>query len=623
MQRAWGASPAVGVIGVALALLTCGFRLEPRPDTLSHAFLAVTDRPHGWRLLARPRLRWLVPLVLAAWVNVHGYFVNGLLVLLAAAVAATLGDRTPGMNPRGREAVTARDRWVLLGLGAAACFLHPQGWRATLGPIEQILLSRDPEYHRAVQELQPSLELFAGAGLAQWLVLGLPFAVALGVGASTAGRSAVVRQGLALAAATPWIFWPPARMDALEFRVTVALFVMATVELPTALRERRLLGPMLLVGFTILAVPMVRNLPLLTPAALILVAPAWTAAARALLADRPDPWSRRLALASVFAFAIAVAWLRLSDRMNTVVRAPSRTGWGIEADRFPAGATDFIAHARLPGLLLNTFDVGGYLLYRLHPERRVFIAGNTSMYPLAFFEWYLRHVTGPELALDTLVRERVATTRRDRCHFAGDRAIADPDHGEPQLAAGLPRSCGRGLHRERHRAAVGARATRRRAARGRALSSDAPELARRQGPLVPQRQSPPRSLQTIGRPDLALAAVDQLLARRADGGPRGPGRHRRDSERSHHRPRRLARRRARAIPRIGGAERKLVFFAYAYEVLQPLLNRRALPEAERHLRRMIELQPDACGPYTGLGKVALLGGYEARARAMLAGVGAP
>ena len=48
------------------------------------------------------------------------------------------------------------------------------------------------------------------------------------------------------------------------------------------------------------------------------------------------------------------------------------------------------------------------------------------------------------------------------------------------------------------------------------------------------------------------------------------------------------------------------------------MNRRALPEAERHLRRMIELQPDACGPYTGLAKVALLGGDQARARAMLA-----
>ena len=301
--------------------------------------------------------------------------------------------------------------------------------------------------------------------------------------------------------------------------------------------------------------------------------------------------------------------------MNTAVRAPSRTGWGVEADRFPVGAAEFIARARLPGLLLNTFNTGGYLLYRLHPERHVFIAGNTSMYPPSFFQYYLRHVTGAELDLDALVRERgVRTAVIDLSSPAGERLLARIaaapswrlvflDHAgavytqsEAAPALALEQRVAELLHEEHFHPALPTWLG------GKALSFPSANL--------------PNFLQTIGRPDLALAAVDQLW-------PAVP------SEALAVLAGTAAIQSGRLAGRVVWLEdalvrypdsadlRKLVFFARAYEV-EPLLQRQALPEAERHLRRMIELQPDACGPYTGLAKLAALGGDTTRARAMLA-----
>jgi hypothetical protein len=43
--------------------------------------------------------------------------------------------------------------------------------------------------------------------------------------------------------------------------------------------------------------------------------------------------------------------------------------------RFPAGAADFLLRHRVTGRLFNTYEYGGYLMWRLWPQQRVFIDG--------------------------------------------------------------------------------------------------------------------------------------------------------------------------------------------------------------------------------------------------------
>ena len=86
LLRGAGADPWTALAGVALALAAAAYRLEPRPDTWSHALLAVAStlvlRAGFWRLL------WALPLLFVLWVNLHGYWVTGIGVLLAAATSA-------------------------------------------------------------------------------------------------------------------------------------------------------------------------------------------------------------------------------------------------------------------------------------------------------------------------------------------------------------------------------------------------------------------------------------------------------------------------------------------------------------------------------------------------------
>ena len=65
------------------------------------------------------------------------------------------------------------------------------------------------------------------------------------------------------------------------------------------------------------------------------------------------------------------------------------------AKRFqPSGAADFILEHELKGPLFNTYNGGGYLIYRLYPRERVFIDGRYNPYPKRVFDDYLAITNG-------------------------------------------------------------------------------------------------------------------------------------------------------------------------------------------------------------------------------------
>ncbi len=51
-----------------------------------------------------------------------------------------------------------------------------------------------------------------------------------------------------------------------------------------------------------------------------------------------------------------------------------------ESKNFPAGATRFLAEHALPGPLLNHYNWGGYVIWKLYPKYRVFIDGRADLY---------------------------------------------------------------------------------------------------------------------------------------------------------------------------------------------------------------------------------------------------
>jgi hypothetical protein len=55
----------------------------------------------------------------------------------------------------------------------------------------------------------------------------------------------------------------------------------------------------------------------------------------------------------------------------------------------PAAATDFVRSQKLPQPIYNEYGWGGYLIWRLYPEYRVYIDGRADVYGDAFLEEFL------------------------------------------------------------------------------------------------------------------------------------------------------------------------------------------------------------------------------------------
>lgn len=60
-----------------------------------------------------------------------------------------------------------------------------------------------------------------------------------------------------------------------------------------------------------------------------------------------------------------------------------------EQSRFPARAARFLDTQKLPAPIFNSYDFGGYLIWRLYPGYRVYIDGRTDLYGRAFFDKFL------------------------------------------------------------------------------------------------------------------------------------------------------------------------------------------------------------------------------------------
>lgn len=65
-----------------------------------------------------------------------------------------------------------------------------------------------------------------------------------------------------------------------------------------------------------------------------------------------------------------------------------------QAERLPAAAVDYVIANRIQGNMFNVYRDGGYLIYRLGPERKVFIDGRVDVYGDQFFKDYLHMYTG-------------------------------------------------------------------------------------------------------------------------------------------------------------------------------------------------------------------------------------
>jgi len=120
---------------------------------------------------------------------------------------------------------------------------------------------------------------------------------------------------------------------------------------------------------------------------------------RPLEVERKHPSPRRMLFAAIVMMAFAAFTVA---RIRSVIRGQAET----EARMFPAAAVSYIAAEQLPGPILNHYDWGGYLIWRLYPEYRVYVDGRADLYGNSFMDERaaLYHLTDPawQTSLKTL-----------------------------------------------------------------------------------------------------------------------------------------------------------------------------------------------------------------------------
>lgn len=305
----------------------------------------------------------LLPLLVAAQVNLHGAWTITLLLLGLAVVlsAAELLFRRQGL----------RRWWPLLAwslAALAATLMHPYGW-----------------------EIYPRTVAIAGSPISMEHVAE----------------------------------WQPIRLASPESWPLLALAALLAAGMLGCPQRRSLYDIVLALVFLALGVRYLRMLPffllLASPIVAGLFAGIGPARLRRLLfwkrigpvetghpsAEEPTGRPAPLRRGGIPALNAVCLGLALLVALGSLPQVRLPLSGGSEADLvdpiFPAPQADYIAaHARRGARIFNNADWGAYLTWRLYPQALVYVDGRVELFPLSIWEDYLRISAGDDASFALL-----------------------------------------------------------------------------------------------------------------------------------------------------------------------------------------------------------------------------
>jgi hypothetical protein len=330
----------------ALAAGTSSLHWLARPHLFTLLLVAVWNGLLDRMRRGSERRWWLFPLLMLLWVNLHGAFLAGFVIWGAYLVGEVVEARDWGLRSDKSK--------LLLGAGCAslaATALNPAGlgiWQTSLGYLQnRYLVGHTAEY------LPPNFH-----DSSTW-----PFLVMLVL------QIIILSQGWNLRAHR-------------ETAKTPLIGVRASLTLTDVI---------LLAGWTAMGLYSVRNVPLYA----LVAGPLLAEVVGGIIQGYPElsGWRKfdsRLQLVEqglsgkfwpvVILLLVSAGWLMGGGRPGSLNR--------FDPHVFPVTATDWLEAHQPSGRMFNHFPWGGYLLYRLWPDQRVFIDGQTDFYGEALTRQY-------------------------------------------------------------------------------------------------------------------------------------------------------------------------------------------------------------------------------------------
>lgn len=335
-------------------------RAEVRPELYSFLLAGIV-----WSILMDFRegkghslILYLLPAVFLLWVNLHIFFVIGLVMIVVV-----LGDRWLH-----RDMIRVRRLGVVLAVALLACLANPSGIR---GLTEPFLILR--EYGYRIAENQT---LFFMQGLFPRTMLYIHFELA-GVVFIVLALIRIVRKKTVLLPELPGI-------------VMLFLFLLGGMAM---------IRMMTFFGFFFIPV----------------VAELWKR-----IPDGQPQTNRKRAGIAFLVLSLALVLGMLLGRNNHFSAITPRTGLGWDSAHDGSGR--FFTAQNLQGPVLNNYDIGGYLIFHLFPRERVFVDNRPEAYSVAFFREVYEPLQASEQrwhAIDSIYRFNVIFFNRlDNADYA-------------------------------------------------------------------------------------------------------------------------------------------------------------------------------------------------------------
>ncbi len=344
------------------AVVMTSERFLLRPYIVTILFLAVY-----FLILERYKARggraiFLLPLLQLFWVNMHGLFVLGL-ILPALYLVCSLVERKIKL-PWLRHDEGEVEPPAEMKLGALAAILAIMFFESFFNPYTVDV---------ALYPLTLFKEVQSGANVVAGSVSELSSPLA------SADPSRAVR-------CFKWMIW-----------IVPITFVFNW-------RRLNLTHSALFAAFLYLGLIAMRNLDLFA----VIAIPIAIMNVNGLLDELPrylkrKDISRRLGIAQIALSPLIIAAMTLmifriaTDRYFIEDRDLTRFGFGVAKHAHPVKAANFIEAAELGGEMFNNPSIGGYLIWRLFPERRVYFDGRWEVYGDDFFENFKLVCSDPDM----------------------------------------------------------------------------------------------------------------------------------------------------------------------------------------------------------------------------------
>jgi hypothetical protein len=340
-----GADPVVAIIVTGFAVVTSIVHWLARPHLVSIALMVVWYA--AVESFRRDRSRWsrwiyLLPLLIALWANLHGAFVATFAVLAVYAVGEWAEFAARG-EWRASSLLRVLRTYAIVGaLSAVAALATPYGFKL-YGHLWRYLTDR--ELLSAISEFQsPDFHKLDGKLIEILLLTG---AIAA---ANAIRHRRFVEVGLL-------ILWGHMTLQS-ERHVTLAVVMLA---------------PIIAEQFSGLIAELVDHAATNTnkAAKVLRAARGWYRETIAI--DRQ--LTGAFVAVAVFVFIIAATGSGLAEKVLSPRFNPSR---------FPVAAADFILRTKpegqIQGQMYSSDQFGGYLIYRLYPQFKVFVDGRSDFY---------------------------------------------------------------------------------------------------------------------------------------------------------------------------------------------------------------------------------------------------